>query len=73
MLTTAIETCPVCGGAMPRGHRWRVQLMAERDWYEDVPEVDRPAWHWAMESSTMCCDRCAAAVTALLRRMRDGD
>ena len=43
--------------------------MAERDWYEDVPEVDRPSWHWAMESSTMLCDRCAAAVVRLLRKM----
>lgn len=63
----AVETCPVCGSPMARGHRWRAQMLAERDCYGDgfAPYV------WQSAGSTMCCETCAAAVMELLRRLGD--
>ena len=61
-----IETCPVCGGRMPRGTRRRLSI---------ISEILNPPWGgyvaWGESRSTLICSKCVAAVEMLLQRMRE--
>lgn len=63
----AIETCPVCGGHMPRGERNRLSVTSE---------LLDPPWGgyigWGESSSTLICNKCMLSVEMLLQEIRRG-